>query len=251
MTNPKVAKAGTINSVEHAISVIELLSGKGSATVSEIAQGTGLPRATVYRLLNTLEARQITSRAGTRHILTLRLHELGVKARALDQLQMRVQPILDRIVAVTNLTAHFAIRDDDSAAFVAKRDAPGAMPMVSRIGWRGPLHCTAVGKVLLTETGVPAGLALAPQTGSTLTDPAQLAAAVDQARRDGFALDDEELLPGLRCVAVPWRDGGTLLGAISVSGRLTDLAAPAEMAAAIRSIMSGNVPNASEPIVSR
>lgn len=241
MTNPFAASAGTISSVEHAISVIELLSSQGAATVSEIARATGLPRPTVYRLLNTLEARRITAKDGKRHALTLRLYELGVTARALDQLQLRVQPILDRIVAVTGLTAHFAIRDEDTAAFVAKRDAPGAMPMVSRIGWRGPLHCTAVGKVLLAETGLPEDLALVAQTSRTLTDPAHLAEAVKQAHRDGFAIDDEELLPGLRCVAVPWQDGRTLLGAISVSGRTADLKDPADLAAAMRSTMTSRI----------
>lgn len=240
MTNPSAA-IGTINSVEHAISVIELLSDQGTATVSEIAHATGLPRPTVYRLLSTLEARRITAKVGKRHALTLRLHELGVTARALDKLQLRVQPILDRIVAATGLTAHFAIRDGDTAAFVAKRDAPGAMPMVSRIGWRGPLHCTAVGKILLGESGLPDGLVLTQQTSRTLTDPLHLAEAVKQAHRDGFALDDEELLPGLRCVAVPWQDGRTLLGAISISGRTAELRDPAELAATIRSVMSDGV----------
>lgn len=238
MTNPFVAGVGTISSVEHAISVIEVLSSQGAATVSEIARATALPRPTVYRLLRTLEARRITAIDGKRHYLTLRLHELGVTARALDQLQLRVQPILMRIVAATGLTAHLAIRDEDTAAFVAKRDAPGAMPMVSRIGWRGPLHCTAVGKILLGETGLPEGLVLAPQTSRTLTDHAHLAEAVRRVHRDGFALDDEELLPGLRCVAVPWQDGRTLLGAISVSGRTAEVEEPADLAAAIRSAMT-------------
>lgn len=241
MTTPGSVSAGTISSVHHAIGVIEMLSKHGTATVSEIARSTELPRPTVYRLLRTLEARRITAVDGKRHYLTLRLHELGVTARSVDQLQLRVQPILDRIVAATGLTAHLAIRDEQSAAFVAKRDGPEAMPMASRIGWRGPLHCTAVGKVLLAETGLPEDLALIAQTGRTITDPVQLADALTSVRRDGFAVDDEELLPGLRCVALPWRDGEALLGAISVSGRTEQIDDPAHLATIVRSLMNGAI----------
>ncbi|WP_193182955.1 IclR family transcriptional regulator [Nisaea sediminum] len=233
MAKPK-STSGVISSVDHAVDLIEMLSVHGTATVSEIARTTGLPRPTVYRLLRTLAARKITGMDGKRHHLTLRLHELGVRARSVDMFQQRVQPILDRIVAATGLTAHLAVRDGNTAAFVAKRDGPEAMPMASRIGWRGPLHCTAVGKVLLAEDDSQPELPLVRQTNQTIVDPSLLAKALEDVRRDGYALDDEELLPGLRCVAVPWRDGEALIGAISVSGRSDEVADPAGLAEVLR-----------------
>lgn len=229
---------GTINSVDHAITLIEMLSEYGSATVSEIARKTGLPRPTVYRLLRTLQARGITYADGKRHHLTLRLHELGVRARSTDQLQQRIQPILDRIVEETGSTTHFAILDEDAAAFVAKRDGPSAMAMASRIGWRGPLHCTAVGKALLSETEPPDDLNLSVHTGRTITDLMRLKDALATVRRNGYAVDDEELLPGLRCVAVPLREGKALIGAISVSGRVEEIDDPAELAARVNAAMT-------------
>jgi len=240
MANTPVSTPGTVSSVDHAFALIEMLAEHGTATVSEIARATNLPRPTVYRLLRTLEARQITAATGKRHHLTLRLHELGVTAHSLDKLQLRVQPILDRVVAATGLTAHLAIRDENAAAFVAKRDAPGAMPMASRIGWRGPLHCTAVGKVMLSQSGAPDSLDLTAQTARTITDRGRLAEALESVRRDGVAVDDEELLPGLRCVAVPWRDGAALLGAISVSGRTGDIPDPRKTATELSALVAGS-----------
>jgi len=98
--------------------------------------------------------------------------------------------------------------------------------VTSRIGWWGPLHATAVCKVLPAATGVPEGLPLDAHTAATLTDPMQLEAHIKVVRREGYAIDDEELLPGLRCVAVPLIEAGRALGAISVSGRVDRLERP-------------------------
>lgn len=228
---------GTISSVNHAIDVIELLSEHGPTTVTDIARETGLPRPTIYRLLRTLTNRGITRADGKRHLLTLRLHELGVRAGATDLLQIRVQPILDRVVAETGLTAHFAVLDGDTAAYIAKRDGAGAIQMTSRVGWRAPLHCTAVGKVLLGAGGIPDGLRLSRQTANTITEHDALAKAVDRVRQQGFALDDEELLPGLRCVAVPMREDSVVIGALSVSGRADQVLNPPQLASQIVALL--------------
>ncbi|SCZ73588.1 transcriptional regulator, IclR family [Epibacterium ulvae] len=230
MDKPKIAQGTTISSVDHAIKLIEVLAERGSATVSEIAQETSLPRPTIYRLLNTLAQRDITGSEQKKHHLTLRLYELAVTARSTDRLLMRAHPILERIVSATGLTAHFAVLDDDAAAFVAKKDGPGARTMASRVGWRGPLHCTAVGKALMAETRIPENLKLPKHTERTIVDFDALVSALDTIRRQGFSVDDEELLTGLRCVAVAWRDGETLLGAISVSGRTEEIGKPNETA---------------------
>lgn len=240
MDKPKIAQGATISSVDHAINLIEVLAERGSATVSELAQETSLPRPTIYRLLNTLAQRGITGSEQKKHHLTLRLYELAVTARSTDRLLMRVHPILERIVSVTGLTAHFAVLDDDAAAFVAKKDGPGARTMASRVGWRGPLHCTAVGKVLMSETRTPENLKLPKHTERTIVEYAALVSELDTVRLQGFALDDEELLTGLRCVSIAWRDGETLLGAISVSGRVDEIGKPDGLARTLEKLLAHN-----------
>lgn len=92
---------------------------------------------------------------------------------------------------------------------------------------------------MLAETGLPDRLDLAAQTTRTITDRTQLAETLNAVRCDGFALDDEELLPGLRCVAVPWRDGAALLGAISVSGRTGEIGDPRQLATDLSALIAG------------
>lgn len=228
---------GTISSVHHAIDVIEFLSEHGPATVTEIAAKTGLPRPTLYRLLRTLEDRGITRVDRKRHRLSMRLHELGVRANSVDTLQIQVQPILDRVVAATGLTAHFAILDGDAAVYIARREGVGMMQMTSRVGWRAPLHCTATGKILMSVSGVPEGLDLSPQTANTITDYKTLVRDVEQSASRGFSLDDEEMLPGLRCVAVAVSEDSGVIGALSVSGRSDQILDPAKLAADITALL--------------
>ncbi|MEM1330072.1 MAG: IclR family transcriptional regulator [Planctomycetota bacterium] len=237
MVNESEPREGTISSVNHAIDVLEFLSENGAATVTDIAKGTGLPRPTLYRLLRTLSSRRITRSDRKRYLLTLRLHELGVRASGADLLQIRVQPILDHVADEVGLTAHFAVLDGDAAAYIAKRDVAGAIQMTSRVGWRAPLHCTAVGKVLLSAAGIPQGLELTRQTGNTITERGALAGEIERVRQQGFALDDEELLPGLRCVAVPLREGASVIGAVSASGRADQILDPSELAATLLAML--------------
>lgn len=237
MVKADARNQGTISSVHHAFDVIEFLSEHGPATVTEIAGTTGLPRPTLYRLLRTLGDRGITRADRKRHGLSMRLHELGVRANAVDVLQMQVQPILDRVVSATGLTTHFAIRDGDSAVYIAKREGAAVLQMTTRVGWRAPLHCTATGKILMSAAGVPENLDLSPQTANTITDYETLVRDVERSMERGFALDDEEMLPGLRCVAVPVHEDSSIIGAVSVSGRSDQILDPAKLAADIAALL--------------
>jgi IclR family acetate operon transcriptional repressor len=115
------------------------------------------------------------------------------------------------------------VLDGEQAGYVAKVDSAHPIRMSSHVGWRGPLHATAVGKVLLAWSPpellarITSG-ALRRYADHTIVDADALAAEIAKVRRQGFAVDSEELLDGLVCVAAPVQSGTRLVGAVSVSG---------------------------------
>lgn len=197
--------------------------GAQGASASELARELGLPRPTIYRLLSTLQSQAWAERQGRRYKLTLRLLELTESAFSVTAMQRVCQPYLAELSQLTGETAHFAILDGMKAGYIAKVDGEHAIRMTSHVGWRGPLHATAVGKVLLAWSDASLAAVLLKQpleryTRNTLSDPSRLLTEIQRVREQGYAVDDEELLQGLVCLAAPVVVKNRLLGAISVSG---------------------------------
>ena len=235
---------GTINSVDHALRLLEALHAAQPLSVSELARRLGLPRPTVYRLLRTLGSHGLLVQEGTSYRLSLRLLELASTALDVSSLQVAAHPVLSDLAAQTGETAHFAVLDGDQVGYVAKVDSRHPIRMFSHVGWRGPLHATGVGKVLLAWSdasllGRVLGGKLEAYTPCTLTGKAELSAEIEKVRKNGHAVDREELIAGLVCVAAPVLVRTRLVGAVSVAGpvaRLVDLDACADRAktAAVR-----------------
>lgn len=221
-----MGEIATVNSVEHAIRLVELLAGSaGALGVSQLAQALDLPRATVYRLLKTLGQREWVIQEDKTYRLSFRLAGLfqGAGPRAEAALAERMKPLLHRLVSETGETAHFAALDGDRVVYLAKVDSPHPIRMFSEIGWRGPLHATGVGKVLLASADAKLLSSVCDHgmerfTRKTIVDKAQLQAELAKIRKQGYGLDDEELIDGLTCVAVPVMSAGQVRGAISVAG---------------------------------
>jgi DNA-binding IclR family transcriptional regulator len=220
---------GTINSVDHALRLIEVLHAAQPLSVSELARRLELPRPTVYRLLKTLGSHGLLVQDGTFYRLSLRLLELASTALTASALEIAAQPVLGDLAARTGETTHFAVLDGDRVGYVAKVASRHPIRMFSHVGWRGPLHATGVGKVLLAWSD-PSLLArvLAAQreafTPHTLTEGLKLSAEIDFVRAAGYAIDRQELVDGLVCVAAPVRVRALLVGAVSVAGPVARMA---------------------------
>lgn len=220
------AQTKGINSVDHALRLISHLAEQTpvhGASMAELAEALGLPRPTLYRLLATLQAHDLIVRVNKRYRLTLRLAALAHAAFSNSGIQTLCQPHLIELARQTGETTHFAVLDGDRAGYIAKVDGAHAIRMMSHVGWRGPLHATAAGKTLLAWTAEKLKDALLQEkleryTASTLTDRNMLDAQLERIRQQGYALDDEELLDGLLCVAAPVLAGDWLVGAVSISG---------------------------------
>ncbi|WP_116141925.1 IclR family transcriptional regulator [Trinickia diaoshuihuensis] len=233
-----MGEIATVNSVEHAIRLVELMAASELGLgVSQLAQSLDLPRATVYRLLKTLIQREWIVQEDKAYRLSLRLTGLfqGVGAGAQAALAERVKPLLQSLVNETGETAHFAVLDGDRVVYLAKVDSPHPIRMFSQVGWRGPLHATGVGKVLLASLEAKLLSRVCDEglerfTPNTIVEKAKLEAELAQIRKQGYAVDAEELIAGLTCVAVPLLRGNEVLGAISVAGPTARVGNPKALA---------------------
>ena len=214
---------GGVQSLERAFLLLELMAEDGGeVALSRLAVDSGLPLSTIHRLVRTLVARgyvrQLPSR---RYVLGPRLIHLGESSSR--TLGTWARPHLGELVDATGETANLAMLDGDRVVYVAQVPSRHSMRMFTEVGRRVHLHCTGVGKVLLSQ--LPAATArellvrggMPRRTPLTVTDPDELMARLPQIAAQGYALDDGEQETGVRCVAVPVL-GGPGQTALSVSG---------------------------------
>ena len=225
----------SIRSVDRAVDILECIAAQnGVLMVDQVVAATCLPKTTVFRVLATLAARRLVERDEQTQTYRLGMLALVIGARAMGDLDLRrsARPHLERLVAETGETVHLSILSQDKALCIDKLDTSRSMRMASFVGFLDPLHCSGVGKALLAFQDEPlrqqlmARMQLEAHTPHTITDPEQLAAQVAEIRVRGYAIDDEEIERGLRCVAAPIRDhSGAVVAVVSISGpttRVTD-----------------------------
>lgn len=209
-----------VNTVSHAVLMLEAFSAQPVQGLNELSRAVGIPRASALRILRTLIAYGIVGRAETKYRLTRRLMEMGASAGSPRAMQLAVAKALQDLVTKTGETSHFAQLDGTQVVYIAKHDSPHPIRMHSYVGWRGPLYATAVGKALLALKPAAEVRSLLPAklerlSAKTIVSKTKLLDELALTAKRGFAVDDEELIDGLRCVALAVPEAG---GAISVSG---------------------------------
>jgi IclR family acetate operon transcriptional repressor len=190
----------------------------------DLVEASGLPRPTALRLLEVLcRAEVLRVDADGRYGLGPRVAAWGQSF--LDRLDLRSQAIelMEELVAISGETCFLGVVDRQQVLYLAAVNSPQPVRPAARPGFRNPLHCTGIGKVLLagmTDEEV-AELLVAPlerRTDNTMTDPAELLAHIALVRERGYAIDEIENEEGVRCVAAPVRDHtGAVVAGISVS----------------------------------
>ncbi len=214
---------GGVQSLERAFLLLELMAEDGGeVALSRLAVDSGLPLSTIHRLVRTLVSRgyvrQLPSR---RYVLGPRLIHLGESSSR--TLGTWARPHLSDLVDAFGETANLAMLDGDRVVYVAQVPSRHSMRMFTEVGRRVHLHCTGVGKALLSQLPPETARELVERGGMpartplTVTDPDELMARLPRIAEQGYALDDGEQEIGVRCVAVPV-PGGPLMTAISVSG---------------------------------
>jgi DNA-binding IclR family transcriptional regulator len=223
-------KQGTPNiaALGRSLAMLEaILADREGRSVAAVARSVGLPGATAHRQVTTLVAEQFLARLpggrlgpGPRLLALLRrVDEKQVIAAA-------AAPVLHRLASKVGSIVQLGTLENDMVTYRIKT-GQGAKDLFTRTGLQLEAYCSGIGKVLLAylpESERRAYLAagpFVPLTAQTITDPALLAVALDQVRRQGFARDQGEIAEDLACLAVPiFQPDGSVPAAISVS-RLT------------------------------
>ena len=201
--------------------LIEVVHCQGPVTFTELTSSSGLAKSTTSRLLMALERNglvQRDSRGGFRpgEVFVSYAWRSGAEAGLIPV----AQPFLDRLGDATGETINLGVASRGLVEQIAQVDSTYMIGGTNWVGLSVPLHCSALGKVLLAHDAatLPPGR-LARRTGHTITSREALATDLTEVRRRGYAVTNEELEPGLVAVAAPvYRDGATVVAALSVSG---------------------------------
>ncbi|MFD5075782.1 IclR family transcriptional regulator C-terminal domain-containing protein [Streptomyces sp. NPDC058371] len=192
--------------------------GRAELTLTEVAQATGLARATARRALITLEHLGYVTSHDRVFGLTPRVLGLGFPPLSRLSLPQIAHPYLTALSQRLQDSASLAVLAGDDIQYTARVAARRVMSVNVTVGTRLPAYATSLGRVMLADLPDPSLPALTPLTPRTITDPARLRATLRQVRDEGFALVDEELEQGLRSIAVPVRDRtGRVVAAVNVA----------------------------------
>ena len=200
---------------------------------TEIMHQVRLHKSTLYRLLEALRAYDFISldSATGKYVLGLRLFELGMVSIGRLEIGKLAMPVLETLVARVGETAHLCILDGNEVVYIAKVESKLPFRVPSNVGRRNPAYCTGVGKALLahlSEEKLEAYLAQTPLrsfTKNTITSAVELKRHLQQLRARGYAIDDQEIDEGLRCIGAPVRNHtGEVVAAISIAGPATRIA---------------------------
>ena len=217
----------TVDAAAKALDLLNVFSfTERKLSLNNLAARTGIPRATAFRLLATLEQSGFIAKVGAEYRLGIKCLVLGNVVAADLDVREKAHPHLVALRDVTRETTHVAVLHQWQVVYLDR--VPSLQPvgfMQSRIGAILPAHCTALGKTLLAhqpEAEVAAWAAsvkFEALTPHTHTSAEPLLEELRLIRTRGFALDEQEHEIGVRCIAAPIRSHrGDVVAAISVAG---------------------------------
>jgi IclR family acetate operon transcriptional repressor len=272
VTEPKPAgdsdpdpRDGGVQSVDRALLIIETLAEDDEGyRLSDLAVRTGLSTSTAHRLLATLEKRRFVQfdRYQSKWHVGAQSFTVGATFARRRNFTAQAMPYLRKLRDQSRETANLAVVDDESIIVLTRMESREIMRSLTKVGGRVAMVASGVGKaVLATYSDEDVNAIIRRQGMPRLTEksivrPGELFRELQEIRRRGYAVDDEEARMGLRCVAaVVYSDCSEPLAAISVSGmtsRVTDDRLPAlgrmvrEVAAELTVALGGIIPVAAD-----
>lgn len=219
-----VPKRDTMSGLAKGLAVIEtFVTDRPRQTITDVANASGLDRATARRCLLTLSQLGYADYDGKYFTLTPRVLRLGTACLATMPLPQLVQPLLDDLSERLGESSSVSILDGDDIVYVARAAQKKVMSITLMPGSRLPAYCTSMGRVLLAAmppeqaAELLSSQILPARTPHTRTDPDEILSELELVRTQGFALIDQEVEIGLRSIAVPLMDvRGKVIAAVNI-----------------------------------
>lgn len=217
-----------VQSLSRGLAVIRAFDAhRPRQTLAQVADTTGLPRATARRFLHTLVSEGLARSDGSDFWLTPKVLELGYSYLSGLGLPEIAQPHLELLSRTLNESCSLSVLDGEDVVYVARAAANRIMNVNITIGTRFPAYATAMGRVLLgglspvEREAYFASADIAPITPETVTDPERLRQVIALDAERGYSIVDQELEMGLRSVACPIVDAaGGVVAAVNVSSHV-------------------------------
>jgi DNA-binding IclR family transcriptional regulator len=219
--------AGGVQSVDRAVSVLEILAQRGEAGVSEVAAEIDVHKSTAFRLLGALEARGLVEQAAERGKYRLGFGIVRLAGAVTDRIDITQQgrPVCERLAEEIGETVNIAVLQEHYAINLYQVRGPGAVTAHNWVGQLTPPHATSSGKILLAYLPAKERAELLAKTGMkkvtprTVTAKTRLEKSLAEARERGYSLTMGEFEVGLHAMAAPIRSRyGDVVAAISASG---------------------------------
>jgi len=222
-TNPNYP----IKVLNKTFSILEvLLQHDPAMNMTEISEKLGFYPSTTHRILDTLKYWGYVEQDShtQKYRLGLKVLELGMAKLYQMDLVREASPYLKELVNQCNETVHLGVQEEGEVLYLAKKESSQTIRMISYVGKRAPLHCTALGKVLLAHLSTEerkktlGKKVLCRLTEKTITDKEELEKELSKVREQGFAIDREENEKDVCCIAAPIRNyQGEVIAALSIS----------------------------------
>ena len=224
--NGERSSVAAVQSVDRALSVLEILATHGEAGVTEVAAELGVHKSTAFRLVAALESRGFVEQLVDRGKYRLGFGVVRLAGAAAAQLDIAREGrrVCEALAADLEETVNIAILDADRAVNVSQARGPAALSTHNWVGQGTPLHATSSGKVLLAHAPDTVRKSVLSRelprfTSATITDPEALQQHLDRIVEQGWGATVEEYEVGLNAIAAPVRGAdGYVIAALSVSG---------------------------------
>ena len=216
----------TIASLEKGIKILELLVQHGELSISEAARMMDTNRAGSHRFISTLkDLGYVEKNENNKYQPTLKIMKLATKVANRFEIRRIARPYMHRLSMKYKETINLGFFKNREIIHLDKIDSLEVLRMDSALGDKAPAYCTALGKAILAFlpdhelANYLENIELKLLAPNTITDKDRFMSELSKIQRDGYAIDDEEMAMGLRCIAVPIFDHNTYPAyALSISG---------------------------------
>lgn len=217
--------AKIIKSISKSVDILNCFYENEELGIADLAKLVDISKSTIFDLVYTLAANGMLEQnpENSKYRLGIRLFELGSLYSNRNPISDVARRYGEELAVKYNATIHLGTHRDGQVIYLNKFESPGALVSYSRAGKRAPMSCTGLGKAMLAflpESYKEAYVTSHPLpkfTEHSITTPEELDSDLALIRQRGYAIDDEEIELGLRCVAAPIYAGNEVVGAMSIS----------------------------------